>query len=164
MIEYTGPTYSPSTLQSIIMNRLFFTYITSSLVLYEELYPKQAYTFAEYMDDIYDFVWKKTISGARLNMYDRNLQITYVEKSSPFSFKDLNEVEKQLLTDNVDWTKAGFELNPLGSVDMVKNPAIYQKVMDSYSLLRSKVNTGDATTRAHYQSLVFKIKQALTEQ
>ena len=47
---------------------------------------------------------------------------------------------------------------------MVKNPAIYQKVMDSYSLLRSKVNTGDATTRAHYQSLVFKIKQALTEQ
>ena len=175
VIEYTGPTYSPSTLQSIIMNRLFFTYITSSLVLYEELYPKQAYTFAEYMDDIYDFVWKKTISGARLNMYDRNLQITYVEKllkeggmlkqkSSPFSFKDLNEVEKQLLTDNVDWTKAGFELNPLGSVDMVKNPAIYQKVMDSYSLLRSKVNTGDATTRAHYQSLVFKIKQALTEQ
>ena len=175
VIEYTGPTYSPSTLQSIIMNRLFFTYITSSLVLYEELYPKQAYTFAEYMDDIYDFVWKKTISGARLNMYDRNLQITYVEKllkeggmlkqkSSPFSFKDLNEVEKQLLTDNVDWTKAGFELNPLGSVDMVKNPAIHQKVMDSYSLLRSKVNTGDATTRAHYQSLVFKIKQALTEQ
>ena len=175
VIEYTGPTYSPSTLQSIIMSRLFFTYITSSLVLYEELYPKQAYTFAEYMDDIYDFVWKKTISGARLNMYDRNLQITYVEKllkeggmlkqkSSPFSFKDLNEVEKQLLTDNVDWTKAGFELNPLGSVDMVKNPAIYQKVMDSYSLLRSKVNTGDATTRAHYQSLVFKIKQALTEQ
>ena len=110
-----------------------------------------------------------------MNMYDRNLQITYVEKllkeggmlkqkSSPLSFKDLNEVEKQLLTDNVDWTKAGFELNPLGSVDMVKNPAIYQKVMDSYSLLRSKVNTGDATTRAHYQSLVFKIKQALTEQ
>ena len=127
------------------------------------------------MDDIYDFVWKKTISGARLNMYDRNLQITYVEKllkeggmlkqkSSPFSFKDLNEVEKQLLTDNVDWTKTGFELNPLESVDMVKNPAIHQKVMDSYSLLRSKVNTGDATTRAHYQSLVFKIKQALTEQ
>ncbi|RAZ94568.1 hypothetical protein DK853_34485, partial [Klebsiella oxytoca] len=31
VIEYTGPTYSPSTLQSIIMNRLFFTYITSSL-------------------------------------------------------------------------------------------------------------------------------------
>ena len=127
------------------------------------------------MDDIYDFVWKKTISGARLNMYDRNLQITYVEKllkeggmlkqkSSPFSFNELNVVEKQLLTDNVDWTKAGFELNPLGSVDMVKNPAIHQKVMDSYSLLRSKVNTGDATTRAHYQSLVFKIKQALTEQ
>ena len=76
------------------------------------------------MDDIYDFVWKKTISGARLNMYDRNLQITYVEKllkeggmlkqkSSPFSFKDLNEVEKQLLTDNVAWTKAGFENTPL---------------------------------------------------
>ena len=80
VIEYTGPIYSPSTLQSIIISRLFFTYITSSLVLYEELYPKQAYTFTEYMDDIYDFVWKKTKSGARLDMYDRNLQITYVEK------------------------------------------------------------------------------------
>ena len=72
------------------------------------------------MDDIYDFVWKKTISGARLNMYDRNPANYLVEKllkeggnaetkkSSPFSFKDLNEVEKQLLTDNVDWTKAAF--------------------------------------------------------
>ncbi len=28
-------------------------------------------------------------------------------------------------------------------------------------MLRSKVNTGDATTRAHYQSLVFKIKASV---
>lgn len=180
VIEYTGPIYSPSTLQSIIISRLFFTYITSSLVMYEELYPQEAYRYSEFMDDIYNFVWKKTKSGARLNMYDRNLQITYVEKllkegglgkqkSSPFGFKEfngveLNEVEKQLLDENVNWQKAGFELNPLGSVDMIKNPAIYQKIMESYNLLRSKVNIGDATTRAHYQSLVFKIKQALTEQ
>lgn len=47
------------------------------------------------------------------------------------------KLRNNLLTDNVDWTKAGFELNPLGSVDMVANLAIYQKVMDSYSLLRS---------------------------
>lgn len=175
VVELTGPIYSPSTLQSIIISRLFFTYITSSLVMYEELYPQQAYRYSEYMDDIYDFVWKKTKSGARLNMYDRNLQINYVEKllkegglakqkSSPFGFKELNEVEKQLLNENADWQKAGFELNPLGSVDMIKNPAIYQKIMESYDLVRSKVNTGDATTCAHYQSLVFTIKQALTGQ
>lgn len=174
VIETTGPIYSPSTLQSIIISRLFFTYITSSLVLYEELYPEEAYRYSDFMGDIYDFVWKKTKSGASLNMYDRNLQIAYVEKllregglgkqkSSPFSFDSLTEGEKQLLTVNIDWQKAGFELNPLGTVDMIKNPAIHQKVMQSLELLKSKVNTGDATTRAHYQSLILTMKQALEE-
>lgn len=175
IIEYTGPTYSPSTLQSIIISRLFFMSITSSLVLYEELYPQQAYRFSEYMDDIYNFVWKKAKSGGGLNMYDRNLQITYVDKllkegglakpkTSMLSYKGLNEVETQMLTDNVDWSKAGFDLNPLGNTDMVKNPVIYQKLMDSYSLIRSKTGVGDSATRAHYQSLAFKIKQALADQ
>lgn len=175
IIEYTGPIYSPSTLQSIIISRLFFMSITSSLVLYEELYPQQAYRFSEYMDDIYNFVWKKAKSGASLNMYDCNLQITYVDKllkegglakakTSMFSYKGLNEVEKQMLTDNVDWSKAGFDLNPLGNTDMVKNPVIYQKLMDSYNLIRSKTGVGDSATRAHYQSLAFKIKQALANQ
>ena len=173
IIEYTGPIYSPSTLQSIVISRLFFTSITSSLVLFEEIYPKEAYRYGEFMDDIYNFVWKKTKSGAKLDMYDRNLQITYVDKllkesglakqkASMFGFKDLNEVEKQLVTDNVDWQKAGFELNPLGNVDMIKNPAIHQKLMESYNLIRSKTGVGDNTTRAHYQSLALKIKQALT--
>ena len=80
VIQYTGPIYSPSSLQNMVINRLFFPYITSSLVLYEELYPQQAYRYSEFMDDIYNFVWKKTLSGAGLNMYDRNLQIAYVEK------------------------------------------------------------------------------------
>ena len=159
----------------MVINRLFFPYITSSLVLYEELYPQQAYRYSEFMDDIYNFVWKKTLSGAGLNMYDRNLQIAYVEKllkeaglakqkASPFSFKAQNEVEKMFLTENVDWQKAGFELNPLSNTGMIREPAIHRKIMDSYKLLQSKANTGDATTRAHYQSLAFKIKQALKDQ
>lgn len=175
VIQYTGPIYSPSSLQSMVINRLFFPYITSSLVLYEELYPQQAYRYSEFMDDIYNFVWKKTLSGAGLNMYDRNLQIAYVEKllkeaglakqkASPFSFKAQNEVEEMFLTENVDWQKAGFELNPLSNTGMIREPAIHRKIMDSYKLLQSKANTGDATTRAHYQSLAFKIKQALKDQ
>lgn len=175
VVEYTGPIYSPSTLQYIVISRLFFTSVTSSLVLYEELYPQQAYRYSEFMDDIYNFVWKKTKAGMRLTMYDRNLQITYVEKllkeaglakqkSSPFGFREPNDVEKQFLTDNVNWQRAGFEFNALGNTDMIKNPAVYQKVMDSYNLLRSKANVGDATTRAHYQSLVLTIKQALSGQ
>ena len=68
VIQYTGPIYSPSSLQNMVINRLFFPYITSSLVLYEELYPQQAYRYSEFMDDIYNFVWKKTLSGAGLNM------------------------------------------------------------------------------------------------
>lgn len=175
VIQHTGPIYSPGSLQNMVLNRLFFPYVTSSLVLYEELYPQQAYRYSEFMDDIYNFVWKKTRSGAGLNMYDRNLQIAYVEKllketglgkqkASPFSFKAQNEVEELFLTENVDWQKAGFELNPLSNTGMIKDPAIHRKLMDSYSLLQSKANTGDATTRAHYQSLAFKIKQALKDQ
>ena len=175
VVERTGPIYSLSSLQSMVISRLFFPSITSSLVLFEEMYPQQAYRYSEYMDDIYHFVWKKTKSGVSLNMYDRNLQIAYVgrllkegglvkTKSSMFGFKELNEVERQIVTDNVDWQKAGFDLNVLSNNDMIKNPAIYQKLMDSYNLIKSKINTGDGTTRAHYQSLALKVKQALANQ
>lgn len=172
IIDCIGPIYSPSTLQSIIVSRLFFNSVSSSLALFEELYPQQAYRYSDFMDDFYNFVWKKTKNGAKLNMYDCNLQVAYVEKlldagglskqkASLFSFKNLNEVEKQLLTDNVDWQKAGFELNTMGTIEMLKNPVVYQKLIDSYNLIKSKTGVGDAFTRAHYRSLEFKIKQAL---
>ena len=44
---------------------------------------------------------------------------------------------------------------------MVKNAAVYQKLQEAYSLLKSRMSTGNAYTRAHYQNLVFKIKRAL---
>lgn len=78
-----------------------------------------------------------------------------------FSFKNLNEVEEQLLTDNTEWQKAGFELNTLGTIEMLKNPVIHQKLIDTYNLIKSKTGSGDAFTRAHYHSLEFKIKRAL---
>ena len=172
IIDCIGPVYSPSTLQSIIVSRLFFNSVSSSLALFEELHPQQAYRYSDFMDDFYNFVWKKTKSGAKLNMYDCNLQVAYVEKlldagglskqkASLFSFKNLNEVEKQLLTDNVNWQKAGFELNTMGTIEMLKNPVVHQKLMDSYNLIKSKTGVGDSFTRAHYRSLEFKIKQAL---
>lgn len=173
VIDRIGPVYSPLTLQSIIVSRLFFTSITSSLALFEELDPKNAYRYVDFMDDFYNFVWKKTKAGANLNMYDCNLQIAYVDKlldatglgankaGSPFGLKNLNEVEKQLMTDNIDWQKAGFEFNTMGTTEMVKNAAVYQKLQEAYSLLKSRMATGNAYTRAHYQNLVFKIKRAL---
>lgn len=175
VIERTGPIYSMSSLQTVVISRLFFPSVTSSLVLFEELYPQQAYRYSEYMDDIYNFVWKKTKSGTSLNMYDRNMQIAYVDKllkeggltkakTSMFSFNNLNEIEQQMVTDNVDWQKAGFELNMLSNNDMIKNPAVFQKLMDSYNLVKSKINSGDSMTQAHYRSLTFKIKQALENQ
>lgn len=172
IIDCIGPVYSPSTLQSIIVSRLFFDSIFSSLVLFEELYPQQAYRYSDFMDDFYNFVWAKTKHGAKLNMYDCNLQVAYVEKlldagglskqkSSLLPFKKLNAVEKQLLTDNIDWQKAGFELDTMGTIEMLKNPVVYQKLIDSYNLIKSRIGVGDAFTRAHYRSLEFKIRQAL---
>lgn len=172
IIDCIGPVYSPSTLQSIIVSRLFFDSISSSLALFEELYPQQAYRYSDFMDDFYNFVWTKTKHGAKLNMYDCNLQVAYVEKlldagglskqkSSLLPFKKLNAVEKQLLTDNIDWQKAGFELDTMGTIEMLKNPVVYQKLIDSYNLIKSRIGVGDAFTRAHYRSLEFKIRQAL---
>ena len=34
-------------------------------------------------------------------------------------------------------------------------------MMDTYSLLKQVQNTGDRTTRAHYQSLLFMMKQKI---
>lgn len=174
IIDKIGPVYSPAMLQSIILSRLFFDRITASLVLNEELYPETAYTYKEYMDDLYKFVWKKALKGLKCNMYDKNLQLCYVEKliedgglpgvenKSLLKFRNLNPVEKQILDDRpLPSEISGFEFNTLAIVDMVKHPAMFLKLQDSYKLVKKLSSQGSQEDRAHYKMLELKIKSAL---
>lgn len=177
--KYTGPYYSVSTLQSIMIYRMFFMNISSSLILFEQLDPKNAYTYAEFMDDLFNRVWKKTLRRQPLTLTDRTFQQAYVEKildengfkkaasGSPFEFAGIgdSEVSKQLTTDPgclvINNKGITYELNVMAETTASKNPIYYKKMMDTYALLKQVQNVGDAKTRAHYQSLLFQMKQKL---
>lgn len=177
--KFTGPYYSASTLQSIMIYRMFFSNISSSLILFEQLDPKNAYTYAEFMDDLFDRVWRRTLRRQSLSLTDRTFQQAYVEKildenglgkpapASPFGFAGIGESEmsERLMTDpgQVVLTDKGitYELNTLAETTATKQPIYYKKMMDTYSLLKQVQNTGDRTTRAHYQSLLFMMKQKI---
>lgn len=170
IIDKIGPVYSPAMLQSIIITRLFFDNITASLVLNEELNHSSAYTYDEYMDDLYNHVWGKAMKGQKCNMYDRNLQSTYIGlllkegglaqdgSQGMLGFKNLNPVEKEILTERPLSEIAGFEFSTMNIVNMVKHPAMYRKLMDSYKLVQKMSNQGNPQDRAHYQVLSHKIK------
>ena len=172
IIDKIGPVYSPAMLQSIILTRLFFDNITASLVLNEELNPSTAYTYDEYMDDLYLHVWNKALNGRKCNMYDKNLQNTYIERlikeggladigQNQTGLRNLNPVEKEILKEVSLPKISGFEFTTLSIVNMVKHPAVYRKLMESYKLVQRLSNQGNPKDRAHYKVLSHKINAVI---
>lgn len=177
--KFTGPYYSAATLQDVMVYRMFFMNISSSLLLFEQLDPENAYTYSEFMDDLYNRIWKRTLRRQKLTPADRTFQRAYVEKildsngllkqngGMPDAFAGIgdSEISKQLVTDpgQVVMTDKGitYELNVMAETKAMKNPIFYKKMMDTYTLLKQVQNTGDASTRAHYQSLLFMMKQKM---
>lgn len=173
IVDYIGPVDSPQALQTMVIKRLFQRTITSSLTLFEEMEPTRAYRYSEFMDDIYNFVWRKTKSGMNLNFYDRNLEIAYINqllieagleepKRSPFaSFADDNVLEESKRNFLKEDAIAGYDVNVLSETTMTKDPSVHKKLMDAYTLLAKVKDGGNSLTHDHYQVLYFRLDKHL---
>jgi hypothetical protein len=63
--------------QQDLMANIMSTTIAGRLISNMSLYPENAYTFAEYLQDVDQMLWAKT-SGPAVNILKQNLQIQYI--------------------------------------------------------------------------------------
>lgn len=180
----TGPAIHPTQMQSKIMGWLGGTGIMLRLNAWERLDAKNAYRYENFMEDVYSFVWSKSLRQKNLSINDRDIQNMYIEEL--FGLQNADNVMKMSLgvgkrkfTDELvstvdsdmynSWFDNTQQLESLESEQSSKrittktlgSPVNYQQLLKVQKLLRKLKDTGNAATRAHYQTLLFKVNSFL---
>lgn len=115
------------------------------------------YTTTEYLDDIYDLVWQKTLNKDDISMADQNIQATFVR-----NLVSLSEIEKLAIN------AKGFDNEsalgtPNGSKTTAFNnftdPVVRAKVIETKKMLKKQLKNKDKNLSAHYQYLYDLISQ-----
>lgn len=146
----------------------------------------ELYSEKEYLNDIYKYIFKKTMRGQSLTEKEQKFQRIYinrmftdaqlgVEKIGMFTSltdeinipADLSaNFENNVALENDPTINRGFEFVRNIETDKIKaNPTAYfEMLIKVKNLVRRMKNTGNSATRAHYELLLFKINKALDKQ
>ncbi len=170
-------------LQAKVMDWLCGSEVMLRLNVFEQLEQEKAYTYSEYSEDLYDFIWRKSIKGLNLTINDRNMQNIYVEElmgalnvdntysmisnSGNKKFRDeLDEIIGKELDDcpNENINSISYGECSLVKVPLLKtlgSPVNHRKLRKIHSLLERIKSTGDKATREHYETLYYKVDNFL---
>lgn len=173
VIDHIGPRASIAEIQSMGMNRMLYSNIFSSLAMFEKLDPKHAYTTLDFMNDVYNLVWAKTKRGQKLNYYDRNMQMAYMDdmlkncggggkSRSPFGFAD-NTEDNVFFSKELNGDRSGFQFNTIGDASTNKSKVYFYTLKKIHNIVKKNLYIKDEATRMHYQELDFKIRQILNK-
>ncbi len=187
--DITGVDLNSMDMQCNVMGWLVSSSIMLRLNAYEQLDPPNAYTYNEYNNDIFNFVWKKSLSGQNLTVNDRNFQNIYVEEllglqkvdnvlamvhnMGKSSFADelkglIGEDAYNLSHDCADECESSEDIMDKQSalvkriyIKTLGSPVNHRMLLKVHSLLKRLKNTGNKATREHYQTLFFKVDKFL---
>ena len=149
----------------------------------------ETYTIREYMDDLYRWVWEATLKNRSLTREEIDLQRAFLNSvittstvsATPATFylsKDALAIPVQaplamqygkkfvdkLTSGEVKFERAGFY--PVAGVLQKSYPVsslYYQMLLDIESMLKDKVTRASGETKTHYEYLLFRIKQSLSD-
>ncbi|MFT3843717.1 MAG: zinc-dependent metalloprotease [Lacibacter sp.] len=76
----TGDFSTITTMQSTILNRLISVATINKLLQFDAVYPAQAYTAIDMLNDLKHGIWSELRIGKPIDLYRRNLQKLYVER------------------------------------------------------------------------------------
>jgi hypothetical protein len=166
--------------QALLVRGLLSNRIWTRLNMFERHNPKEAYTYTEYMKDVYAYVWEKTIKKQSLDYYEINIQYNYVKallKSGDYitatkkSKKKFAE-EENLMGGQMPCFHYGCKHNDQegliqaskeASVHSCMQPVIFNYIKKIEELMKEAMNSGDESTRMHYQNIYHQIKKVLKE-
>uniref|UniRef100_UPI00319EAF76 zinc-dependent metalloprotease n=3 Tax=Bacteroides TaxID=816 RepID=UPI00319EAF76 len=155
-----------------------------------ERFPETAYTASEYLDDIYNVVWKGTLKHRPLDNVEKALQTAFLEsiiatstvtapigsfKASKASFADTRKSEINLTAlregENVEHhlcsLQAPEEISGFSSVppiytNQTKVAAYYfDLLMRTKEMLEKSISTMPEADRSHYDLLIYRINKAV---
>ena len=182
----TGLIISVPDLQARFLKSLFAGPVATALSLFEQMEPTKALTYQTLMDEIYNFVWAKSLKGATPDFYERQLQVVYVSSllralsakqgsrlSSMSALKeglkpfDYNSTACHVASVNHytdERSTAFFDFNSMEDFRAIKNPANQVKATELFKLLaRLRLSAPSKTLKAHYDVLYRELKTALNE-
>ena len=182
----TGLIISVPDLQARFLKSLFAGPVATALSLFEQMEPTKALTYQTLMDEIYNFVWAKSLKGATPDFYERQLQVVYVSSllralsakqgsrlSSMSALKeglkpfDYNSTSCHVASVNHytdERSTAFFDFNSMEDFRAIKNPANQVKATELFKLLaRLRLSAPSKTLKAHYDVLYRELKTALNE-
>ena len=182
----TGLIISVPDLQARFLKSLFAGPVATALSLFEQMEPTKALTYQTLMDEIYNFVWAKSLKGATPDFYERQLQVVYVSSllralsakqgsrlSSMSALKeglkpfDHNSTACHVASVNHytdERSTAFFDFNSMEDFRAIKNPANQVKATELFKLLaRLRLSAPSKTLKAHYDVLYRELKTALNE-
>ena len=184
--DKTGIILSIPDMQARFLKSLFAGPVATALALYEQMEPAKAFTYQELMDNIYNFVWAKSLKGATPDFYERQLQVVYVSSllralsskqntrlSMPSGLVQGAQTHvddfnccRVALPNNVSDIRstAFFDFNSMEDFRAIKNPANQVKATELFALLaRLRHSAPGRTLKAHYDVLYRELRTALNE-
>jgi len=157
----------------IMTSGLLSTGITVHLTWDEKKNPNNEYTVVEYMDDVYDRVFKLTKKGENLNYFERTMQYTYIKQLlSDAGYYTSGKSKKRALSlteENViyPWGKMNIDLESLvrpgkeADVKANMNPIYLHELTKAMKLIKKRMNKGDMETQIHYKNLYNQLERYL---
>ena len=184
--DKTGIILSIPDMQARFLKSLFAGPVATALALYEQMEPAKAFTYQELMDNIYNFVWAKSLKGATPDFYERQLQVVYVssllralssKQNTRLSMPSGLVQGAQTHVDDFNCCRvaspnnvsdirstAFFDFNSMEDFRAIKNPANQAKATELFALLaRLRHSAPSRTLKAHYDVLYRELRTALNE-
>lgn len=155
VLSYTGssPVSIITNLQEAALNRLVSPNVYNSLLVAEAMNPK-AYKVTDLLRDLDKGIWSELTTKAPINIYRRNLQKSYVEKTISI-VKPAPPVQS-----------ATPQMRPSGGSSL-RNSDVISVAKANLVSLRGKIRAAlpsatDSMTRYHLQDLLDRINEALS--
>lgn len=122
------------------------------------------YTVKEYLDDIYLFIWNKTIENRQLDEKDKALQYVWIhtimdelsmlspEAGNKSAFRSNDMIlAKEVMNSN---SKESY-------VKIVSRPILFSELQKAYNLLNDSLTNSCLADREYYKYLLYEIGQAI---
>lgn len=149
---------------------------------------KEAYSIREYISDLYQWVWGKTLKNQKLTRNEMDVQRAFLTSviqtsavdASVSSFEPVGQVAlvtpernnlavrycktvlEQMVRDRAKMQQSGFSPIPMIQQNNYPVAHIYYKMLlDIQQLLKTRIQSSSGATRQHYDYLLFKIRRAL---
>lgn len=176
VISKIGPIVSVSQFQARTLKSLFSSPISTALAMFEQFEQGKAYTYEEYLSDIADRVFAKTIKKEKLSYEERQLQIVFAESLAKVinSKKGTGKNSYALRSDNLNSNKSCscfiqggkdihdrqisfFDFNALEDYRMITAPAADKTKDKVQSILKKAIKSNRGNEMAAHYKMVYNL-------